>query len=176
MWATSAETTSTVHPLSQQQSRHEVSTAVYISHHLYPTFLIMYWYFSSNRVRLLCPWRVLKWLCHPCILFVSRRYLSLILHSLHRVSSSCIHSMDQFSIFNSGFINTCSSCFIACSSDFCTNITVPRIPKPAADFRKCTYIFKPTVFCRFGYSESSYTSSSRSSAVITETGLCWAKT
>lgn len=85
MWATSAETTSTVHPLSQQQSRHEVSTAVYIYHHLYSTFLIMYWYISSNRVRLLCPWRVLKWLCHPCILFISRRYLSLILHFLHRV-------------------------------------------------------------------------------------------
>ena len=167
MWATSAETTSTVHPLSQQQSRHEVSTAVYIYHHLYPTFLIMYWYFSFQQSSIVVPMESSQMTLPPLHPF-HQQEVSTIDSSFF---SSCIHSMDQFSIFNSGFINTCSSCFIACSSDFCTNISIPRIPKPAADFWECTYIFKPTVFCRFGYSESSFTSSSRSSA-----GLCGATT
>ena len=105
MWATSAETTSTVHPLSQQQSRHEVSTAVYIYHRIYLTFLIMYWYIPSNRVRLLCLRRVYQWLCHSCILSISRRYLSLILLYLPSFSIMLLlwlifhHRMHQLLIF-----------------------------------------------------------------------------
>ena len=152
MWATSVEHTSTVLQPQQQQLRHEVSTSVY--QHIHLSFIIMHWYVFFHRVRWLFPRRVFNQLCHLCLFFNTRRYLSLISSSLFPTSH--VSLVDLISGFNNALFSWNTDCFNV--EWFCTFI--PKFPKPAADFWKCTYIFSTIVASRFGFSPAVWTKSS----------------
>ena len=153
MWATSVEHTSTVLQPQQQQLRHEVSTSV--SHYIHLSSIITHWYVFFHRVRLLCPRRVFKQLCHPCLFLNIRRYLSLISSSLFPTSH--VSLVDLVSGFNSDSPPWSMDCFNV--EWFCSNF-IPGFPKPAADYWKCTYIFSTIVASRFGFSPAVWTKSS----------------